>query len=37
MDIMEIGNGGLTAVEEKTVMTMWCAIKSPLLLGNGAF
>jgi alpha-galactosidase len=34
MDILEIGNGGLTVVEERTVMTLWCALKSPLLLGN---
>jgi alpha-galactosidase len=34
LDILEIGNGGLTAVEERTEMTLWCALKSPLLLGN---
>jgi alpha-galactosidase len=34
MDILEIGNGGLTVVEEQTEMTLWCALKSPLLLGN---
>jgi alpha-galactosidase len=34
MDILEIGNGGLSAVEEHTEMTLWCALKSPLLLGN---
>ena len=34
MDILEIGNGGLTVVEERTEMTLWCALKSPLLLGN---
>ena len=34
MDILEIGNGGLTEVEERTEMTLWCALKSPLLLGN---
>eukprot|EP01043_Picozoa_sp_COSAG02_P038586 COSAG02_NODE_2986_length_7614_cov_78.950632_4_plen_346_part_00 len=34
MDILEIGNGGLTVVEERTVMTLWCVLKSPLLLGN---
>ena len=32
--ILEIGNGGLTEAEEKSVMTLWCAAKSPLLLGN---
>ena len=30
--ILEIGNGGLTEAEEKSVMTLWCAAKSPLLL-----
>lgn len=34
LDILEIGNGGLTVVEEHTEMTLWCALKSPLLLGN---
>ena len=34
MDILEIGNGGLSEVEERTEMTLWCALKSPLLLGN---
>lgn len=34
LDILEIGNGVLTLVEEKTVFSMWCALKSPLLLGN---
>ena len=35
MDILEIGNGGLNPTEERTMMTMWCVLKSPLLLGNG--
>jgi alpha-galactosidase len=34
MDILEIGNGGLTAAEERTMMAIWCVSKSPLLLGN---
>jgi len=34
LDILEIGNGGLTEPEEKAVMSLWCAAKSPLLLGN---
>ena len=34
LDILEIGNGGLTEAEEKSMMTLWCAAKSPLLLGN---
>ena len=29
--ILEIGNGGLTEAEEKSVMTLWCAAKSPLV------
>eukprot|EP00038_Savillea_parva_P006724 m.165464 g.165464 ORF g.165464 m.165464 type:complete len:427 (-) comp12565_c0_seq1:2250-3530(-) len=34
LDILEIGNGGLTTVEERAVFSLWCAVKSPLLLGN---
>jgi alpha-galactosidase len=34
MDILEIGNGGLTNFEEESVFSLWCALKSPLLLGN---
>jgi alpha-galactosidase len=34
MDILEIGNGGLSQAEEETMFTMWCVLKSPLLLGN---
>lgn len=34
LDILEIGNGGLTQTEERSVFTLWCATKSPLLLGN---
>mmetsp|Transcript_17686 Transcript_17686/g.46163 ORF Transcript_17686/g.46163 Transcript_17686/m.46163 type:complete len:437 (+) Transcript_17686:44-1354(+) len=34
LDILEIGNGGLTQVEERAVFSLWCAVKSPLLLGN---
>lgn len=34
MDILEIGNGGLTPAEEMTMFTMWTVVKSPLLLGN---
>ena len=32
--MQEIGNGRLTPDEERTEMALWCAIKSPLLLGN---
>lgn len=34
LDILEIGNGGLTPTEERAVFALWCAVKSPLLLGN---
>lgn len=34
MDILEIGNGGLTAAEERAAFSVYCAVKSPLLLGN---
>lgn len=34
LDILEIGNGGLTLPEERAVFSLWCAVKSPLLLGN---
>ena len=34
LDMLEIGNGGLSEDEERSVMALWCAAKSPLLLGN---
>ena len=34
MDILEIGNGGLSHDEEVSMFSLWCALKSPLLLGN---
>eukprot|EP00035_Acanthoeca_spectabilis_P011041 m.194504 g.194504 ORF g.194504 m.194504 type:complete len:414 (+) comp15210_c0_seq2:1375-2616(+) len=34
LDILEIGNGGLTPTEERAVFSLWCAVKSPILLGN---
>jgi alpha-galactosidase len=34
IDMLEIGNGGMTAAEERTHMTMWCICKAPLILGN---
>jgi len=34
LDILEIGNGGLSPAEERSVFSLWCAVKSPLLLGN---
>ncbi|KAG8742961.1 hypothetical protein FRC10_000583 [Ceratobasidium sp. 414] len=34
MDMMEIGNGGLTLNEQRTHFAMWAALKSPILLGT---
>ena len=34
MDMLEVGNGGLTAHEEKTHFALWAILNSPLLLGN---
>ncbi|KAI5803057.1 glycoside hydrolase superfamily [Geopyxis carbonaria] len=34
MDMMEIGNGALTAAETRTHFAMWVALKSPILLGT---
>ncbi|EJC99288.1 alpha-galactosidase/alpha-n-acetylgalactosaminidase [Fomitiporia mediterranea MF3/22] len=34
MDMLEIGNGGMTDDEYKTHFTMWAALKSPLIMGN---
>jgi alpha-galactosidase len=33
-DMLEIGNGGCTAEEYRTQMTMWCVMASPLIAGN---
>jgi alpha-galactosidase len=33
-DMLEVGNGKLTYVEQKSHFTLWCLIKAPLLLGN---
>ncbi|KAG7363639.1 alpha-galactosidase [Nitzschia inconspicua] len=33
-DMLEVGNGDLTLAEQRAHFTMWCLIKSPLLLGN---
>ena len=32
-DMLEIGNGGMTYEEYKTHMSLWCLMKSPLLIG----
>lgn len=34
MDMMEIGNGGLTHFEEETHFALWAILNSPLILGN---
>lgn len=34
IDMLEIGNGGMTIAEERTQMSMWCLCKAPLILGN---
>jgi alpha-galactosidase len=34
MDMMEIGNGGLTHFEEETHFALWALLSSPLILGN---
>ena len=33
-DMLEIGNGGMTSIEYKTHMTLWCMLTAPLLAGN---
>jgi len=33
-DMLEIGNGGLSAAEERTHFALWCLAKSPLLIGT---
>ena len=33
-DMLEIGNGGMTADEYKTHFSLWCMIASPLIAGN---
>ena len=34
MDMLEVGNGGMTDIEYKTHFSLWAALKSPLILGN---
>lgn len=34
MDMLEVGNGGLTPNEERTHFALWAILNSPLLLGN---
>jgi len=33
-DMLEIGNGGMTADEYRTHMSLWCMLAAPLLAGN---
>lgn len=34
LDMLEVGNGGMTTDEYKLHFSMWAAIKSPLIMGN---
>jgi alpha-galactosidase len=34
MDMLEVGNGGMTTEQYRTHYSVWAAFKSPLLLGN---
>lgn len=34
LDMLEVGNGGMTMTEYQTHFAMWAVIKSPLILGN---
>ncbi|KAI1367459.1 glycoside hydrolase family 27 protein [Xylaria arbuscula] len=36
-DMLEVGNGGLSAAEERTHFTFWAAMKSPLLIGTDLY
>ena len=33
-DMLEVGNGGLTAAEERAHFGIWALVKSPLLIGT---
>lgn len=33
-DMLEIGNGGMTAEEYRTHMSLWCLLAAPLMAGN---
>lgn len=33
-DMLEVGNGGLTPLENKSHFVMWCMLSAPLMLGN---
>jgi hypothetical protein len=34
LDMLEVGNGGMTTIEYQTHFAMWAVNKSPLILGN---
>ncbi|KAI9754610.1 MAG: GTP cyclohydrolase II [Chaenotheca gracillima] len=34
LDMLEVGNGGMTDDEYKSHFSMWAAVKSPLIMGN---
>lgn len=34
LDMLEVGNGNLTDVENKAHFSLWCVTSSPLLAGN---
>jgi alpha-galactosidase len=33
-DMLEVGNGGMTAAEYRTHMSLWCMLGAPLMAGN---
>ena len=33
-DMLEVGNGGMTAAQDQTHFTMWCMMAAPLIMGN---
>ena len=33
-DALFVGKGGMTLAEYRTQFALWCAVKSPLMLGN---
>jgi alpha-galactosidase len=33
-DMLEVGNGGMTATQDQTHFTLWCIMAAPLIMGN---
>ncbi|HUZ47315.1 MAG TPA: glycoside hydrolase family 27 protein [Terriglobia bacterium] len=33
-DMLEVGNGGMTEMEDRTHMSLWCMLAAPLIAGN---